>query len=58
MVLFYGSIFPTFVYYVVHPNKIDLISNFFSILVIKCGWNELEFSYTYKNINSETPLEI
>lgn len=25
---------------------------------MKCGWNELDFSYTFKNKNPETPLEI
>lgn len=29
MVLFYGSIFPMFVYYVVHPNKIKRYVIFF-----------------------------
>lgn len=33
------------IYLVVHPG-------------MKCGWNELDFSYTFKNKNPETPLEI
>lgn len=39
-------------------NGSYLIFNVLSITVIKCGWNELDFSYTFKNKNPETPLEI
>lgn len=39
-------------------NGSYLIFNVLSITVMKCGWNELDFSYTFKNKNPETPLEI
>lgn len=70
MVLFYFEDFALFVLHLYISRYSDcsdiffkgngsyLIFNVLSITVMKCGWNELDFSYTFKNKNPETPLEI
>lgn len=39
-------------------NGFYLIFNVLSIIVMKCGWNEFDFFYIFKNKNLEIFLEI